>query len=446
MVTFGPEVVAETDAIRGINFNPTLEVKPNCRLENNLLQQLEAASTEASEFEKRWNYIRSCVQIQVTEMGRRPLVYPANQPGCTIVRMDQKSAFFNGGHCLFTPSMDSQFNVKIQLKKECSTIAGLRKTRTVLQSLEAGLSFYTAAYSAKDDQLGDLAIHGSIPVRILTNPVRDLFPVTDDFGMLRPMGPSNYPLTDIHFGKIEFRQLGESQLKLMTPLLVNNRCDYVEKKGLTSSVCSYPIPVVASLSLINAKGEVEWSWADGGVAPSQWHGILNGEGFDVAKDQLRPGERYTIEATFSDPYQEYLSFKRWVRTRLPGIRQPMPGLTDGENISSIPTLQEIEDSPQLIDVPDLPGMNLGAPLNGLSLAQKRLASYFTTTFFPPMYENVCHPRTGKCSPVGNEFLRLKASFILGKNFALENVVTERSSPLLSAYRTNQRSFTEYQCH
>lgn len=444
MITFGPEMISQNDSIRGTNFDRIFTNETSCSITNNPLKIIQSIESVSANFDSKWKFINECVEVTVTELGSRPLSYPADQTGCKITKNSDISATFGGGFCFFKPNSDSEINVSINVKESCKSLRGYKDHAVELQDMEAGVNFYTS--STYKDEINDLSSFGSSTLRLSVNPSNLLFKASDDFGILRPTFPADYPLNDVHLGKIEIIEDNDKIVTLKTPFIVNNFCKSVEKNGLKSSICDYATPYIGEVKLINAKGQVEATWYDGGIAPSQWQGILNGEGQALPRDVLKANQTYKIEVSFSDPYFEYNSFKKRLKSKFQQLNIRFPLLHIGGSISEIPDLGNITDTDQMVEIGTVGEINFPATISGLSTSRKKLSAFFSTTLFPPMYSQACHPETGACENVGKEFVKFTATFKVGSDYSISGLEVERKSKILGSYKKKIAEQPEYICN
>ena len=443
MITFGPEMIGQNDSIRGTNFDRIFTNEASCSISNNPLKKIQSIESVSAKFDSRWKFINECVEVNVTELGPRPLSYPADQVGCKIKKNSDKSITFGGGFCFIKPSPDSEINVSINVKEACKGLQGYKDHAVELQDMEAGFNFYTS--STYKDEITDLSAFGSSTLRLSVNPSNSLFRTSDDFGILRPTFPADYAINDVHLGKIEINELNDKTVTLKTPFIVSNFCKSVEKNGLKSSVCDYATPYIGEVKLINSKGQTEATWFDGGLAPAQWQGILNGEGQAFSRDVLKAGQSYKIEVSFSDPYFEYNSFKKRLKSKIQRLNIRFPELYIGGSISEIPDLGNITDTDHMIEVGAVGEINFPANIPGLSNERKRLGAFFSTTLFPPIYEKACHPETGECEKVGTEFVKFTATFKVGSDYSISGLEVDRKSKILGSYKKKITEQPEYIC-
>lgn len=443
MITFGPEMTAQDDSIRGTNFDKKFTHNPLCLINNNPLKKIQSPEAMQSAFDSKWKFINECVEVTITEMGPRNLSYPADQEGCKITVNGPKSATFGGGFCFFKPNPESQFNLAVGIKESCKSLAGYKQYGVNLQDLEAGINYYTS--STYKDEINDLSSFGSSTIRLSVNPDNSLFRASDDFGILRPTFPADYPINDVHLGKIQISEQGEVVI-LKTPLIVNNYCKSVEKNGLKSSICDYAAPYVAEISLINSKGQTEASWYDGGIAPAQWQGIINGEGLNLSKDILKVNQTYKILVSFSDPYFEFNSLKKRIKKRISNLYIRFPELYTGGDISDIPEIGNISNTDLMVEIGGVGEVDFPASINGLGSERKKLGAYYSTSLFPPMYTQACHPETGICQKTGKDFVKFTATFKVNSDYSISNLEVERQSKILGSYKKKITEQPEYICN
>jgi len=443
MITFGPDVTEADDSIQGTNFDRAFSSNESCSIHNTPLSKIQSRADLKSDFDNKWKFINKCVEITVVELGPRPLSYPSDQSGCEITRLSSQSAVFNGGFCFFKPFPESQLNISFGVKDECKNLKGFKDYGVELQELGVGINYYTS--SAYKDDINDLSAFGTSSMRISINPDRSLLVPSEDFGILRPTFPGDYPLSDIHFGKISIKDQGQ-KLLINTPLIVNNFCKKVEKKGLVSSVCNYATPYVGEVNLFNSKGKVEATWFDGGIAPSQWQGIINGQGKNLNKDILKAGENYKVEITFSDPNFEFNSFKNNIVSKFSTIYRHFPSLFSGQGVTDIPDFGSIGEIDGMLEAGGISEIVFPTNIGDLNNQRKRLNGYFSTSMYPPLYTQACQTETGKCEKVGKPFVRLIAKFKVNDDYSISEIEVERVSKLLGSYKRKITEQPEYICN
>ena len=442
MVTFGPEVVEASDSIRGTNYNRQY-VNAHCSIKNNPLKKIMSHEDGQAAFDKKWKYISNCIEIQVTELGSRPLSYPSDQEGCKITSISPKSAIFTGGYCFFKPNIDSEFNVLVGVSKACQGLRGYKDLGVNLQDINGNLNLYTSSQYNTDDL--DLTALATTPVRVSTNPVASVLKPSDDFGIVRPVFPDTYPVNDIHLGKISFSQMGNQFVGIKTPFIVSNFCKEVEGQGVKSSVCDYSTPYVAEVTLKNDKNQIEASWFDGGIANAEWQGIINGEGFQVMKDAFPTNKIYHLEMNFSDPYYDFNYFKGRIKNKIGLVNARMPLFNMDGSIREIPDFRDIDEIDQMIEVDPISTLNFKDPLQGLANGRRRLSGFFSTTMYPPIYSNACNIDSGECTKLGKTFVKFTASFLLNADYSISGLKIKRESKILGSYDKEITEQPEFIC-
>ena len=428
MIASGPEIVESSDQVRGVNFNKIF-VESRCSIKNSPLISSQSVEDQKNEFQKKWIYLNECLQYQITETGDKPLSYPADQEGCQIISLNSKSALFGGGFCFFKPNYDSNYKIEVKINKTCESTAGYKNKKINLQELRGGLSFYLSSQYKGD--LFDLDAIESINLHLSTNPIGPLIKPSDDFGIIRPVFPANYMINDIHLGKIELNKVLTNFIRLKTPFLISNICKTVEIDGLKSSLCDYATPVSAEIIFKNENKDEIIRWFDGGVAPPQWQGIINGDGVLLREDQLQPDHQYQLEFIFSDPYFDFASLKKQFHSRFPKIGLPSPeGKTD---------LPDLSKTPEEITIDPL-GEN-----SSINEARKRLSEQFTSTMFPPIYDSICNGESLKCKKITSNYISFIARFTVSKNYTIENLIIKRESNILSSYQKEIIKQPEFVC-
>lgn len=442
MVTFGPEVVEASDAIRGTNYNRQF-ADAYCSIKNNPLKTVMTHDQAKAAFEKKWKYIQECVEIQVTDVGTRPLSYPTDQEGCKVTPVSQKSAIFRGGYCFFKPSVDSEFNVLIGISKACQGLAAYKDLKVNLQDINANLNFYTSSQYNTDDL--DLTALATTPVRISTNPVKPILTPSEDYGIVRPVFPAVFPVGDVHLGQMTFSPSGTQYIAIKTPFIVSNVCKEVEANGVKSSSCDYATPYVAEVTLKNSKNQVEATWFDGGIANAQWQGIINGEGFQVMKDAFPTNKVYRLEINFADPYYDFNYFKGRIKNKIGLVNARLPLFNNDGSIREINDFRDIEEIDQMIEVAEISSLNFKDRLLGLANGRRRLSGFFSTTMYPPIYTNACNIESGACTKLGKSFVKFVATFLLKDDYSIADLKVERESALLGSYVKNITEQPEFVC-
>lgn len=442
MIAFGPELQDVLDSYSTTNFNKDYQ-ESTCKINNNPLSSIVSADFQKGMFKKKWDFINNCVEVNITELGSRPLVLPPTQEGCEVLKVSPKSITFKGGYCFIQPSVDSRISVSLHLSKKCTDYNLLKESDISLQELNTSFSFYTT--SSFSGTLTGMTAIGTFPARISINPLDELFKASDDFGILRPRFPDQYILNDIHLGKIEFYSLDEQNLLIKTPFIASNICKNISRLGFTSSLCNYATPLVAEVSLVDQQRNEVISWHDGGVMPSQWQGIISGQGYQISKGALPTNRNYKLIFKFNDQQLSYNYFKNLVNQKIGRLNVRLPVITPNGEIQVISSIQDIEELDGMMTVDPIVGLTFRDPLLGLANQRRRLNGYFSSTMWPPIYSKACNSELTKCSDISEDYLVFEASFFLNQNYEMKDLAVERKSNILSNYKKVLNEQPEFIC-
>ena len=444
MISFGPEVVSFQDDISGTNYNRIYPEINRCELINSPFEKQTSYENRKKVFDKKWEFISKCIDINVIELGSNPLVFPKEQEGCTIRSISPKSAKFSGGYCFFLPNKDTNLNVSFSVSNDCLQLSGYKESDIDLQDLNADLSAYTSM--TYKGELDDLTQFGSTAVRASINPVKEILKPSDDFGILRPTFPANFQVDDLHLGKIAFNSISEQDVSIHVPFIVNNAtCDKNIFNGVSSSACDYAAPFVGEISLKDSNGLEVFTWLDGGVATANWQGIISGLGMNVHKEIIPTKKQYTLEVSFGDPHFYFSLFRHESASRIGGIISKIPRLSNSGTISDLADINILHDVNEMIFLDPITGLNLNdKTILSLNNSLKRLNNYLSTSMFPPTYEKVCNS-SGKCIDASNNYAKFTASFYLNADYSISKLEVSRTSSLLSTYIKTTDSQPEYVC-
>ena len=181
------------------------------------------------------------------------------------------------------------------------------------------------------------------------------------------------------------------------------------------------------------------------MAPIQWQGILNGEGIQLSKDLLKNNETYSLEINFSDPYFDFNTFKKRVKSKFQSFNRGLPEFSTNGDINDIGDIQDIGDVNQMVDVGSIGNLDFKAGISNLDNSRRRLGSYFSTNLYPPMYSQACHVETGKCAKTGKSFVKFTVTFNVNDDYTLSKIEIERTSPLLGSYKKKIDKQPEFIC-
>jgi hypothetical protein len=244
MIAFGPQNLEFTDRV--VNYDFTNNYKDRaCKISNSPFQINFEYDFRKKNLQEKWDTIKSCYQIHVTEEGKFPLSIPEKQPGCEYQRTGSNQMTFNGGFCFVKPGAESSYLISFKLKEECLDYDGLNKLNIKTSDFQAILNFYVAG-DASGSSI-DLTALKSFPVRLSVSPEEKLFNPSEVYDGLTPQFPSSYHLPDTHLGSPEARQFPGGKVQLRIPFWVENSCLKKCMYGGCQGLCDYTPPVVGQV-------------------------------------------------------------------------------------------------------------------------------------------------------------------------------------------------------
>lgn len=437
MVAFGPEIVELEDNFRGVNFNGEYK-DSRCQLKDAPFAVTQPFSERLKRFNQKWKFIKSCVEVWVEDEGPQPLSAPAVQPGCQMTRFGKQKAMFNGGYCYFKPSFGSSYIVKLSIKDECLSQAGLIQKEIETFDFNSAVNFYLSG-DATGNSINLKALSNTV-VRISVNPEEKIIPPSDDFGILYPTFPIDWKIPDLHLGTLKLTELYEGRAKIQHSFLVDNNCPKTCLGDFCQSKCDYAQPVVADVSLYkllpNNKKELITTWYEGGIAVPNFQGFISGIRFEISGDALEVGATYQTVASFTDPKFDFERFKKRVQNSLNTIDQQLGRITR----SNIPGVQEIPSILSNREFPvfaGIPNIIFDRSLDSVAQAVATLRSYFSFKVWPPYFSRACGER--ECLTMRDDLVSLQTTFTLGdidpesKDYAIKIIETKRKSAIMPEY-------------
>lgn len=415
MVALGPEVVEFEDRIRGLNFTGNYGAK-KCQLEGTPFDDVSDYERRHSRFKADWEFLRSCVDVIVQDEGPQKLGLPEAQPGCQLSKISDHSASFNGGYCFFKPGFASSYLIKLNVKPECASLSALKERNILSSDIAAGLNFYVAGDASGSS--GNLTALSNTALRFAYNPVKQILPASDDYGLTYPTWPEEWASPDIHFSEMRLKNPTGTIVKVELPFIVNNNCKRSCVDGVCQSPCDYAQPIVAEYLLYElgaGKPELITTWYDGGIAPPGFVGEVMGVNFEAPASYFEEGKEYKIEAIFTDPRYDFDRFKRRIKNRINTINQQIGGITNSgiPGITEIPTINTTTTLPGLGTIPDVV---FNYDLDDIEQAVEQLRSFLSFRLWPPYYTKACGQ---------NECVSLDRSFLtLGVRFKIEGAETD----------------------
>jgi hypothetical protein len=449
MIALGPEVIEFDDTVRGVNFNRDFGNK-KCELKGTPYKDEASYENRYNKFKNDWKLISSCLKLVIEDEGPQPLSFPAVQPGCTFLRESPNRAHFNGGYCFIKPNFGSSYLLKLKVREECLNIEHLSKLEIKTSDLFAAINVYVAGdASGKSSQLRALS---NLRTRFSINPIKDLVPSSDDFGLLYPTWPENWGMPDVHLAPIKLKSPGNGNIQIQSPFLVNNNCPQKCRKNFCQSSCDYAQPIVGEFSLLEKDGikeEVLTSWFNGGIATPGFVGTITGLDYEVPESYFIPGKEYVFEVILNEPQFDFDRFKNRIKKRLNTIEQQLGRITNS-NIPRIQDIPTINDSRELPSIGTIPNIIFDQSLNGVENAVESLRAYLNFKLWPPYYSNIC--LSSICHPVSANILTLRATIKIltpleGNPELLYDVVKiERFSKIVPSYVRQDFHKTKLSCH
>ena len=404
-------------------------VRRQCRIVNSDLKNPASAADQGKEIALKRDFLDKCLVVKVTELGPIGLQIPEDQVGCKITRISEHAADFTGRFCYFKPTFKSNISVELGITPKCMKTEGLKELGITAKDFNGILNIYTSDVATGENT--DLVGIGGSELRISVNPIAEVVKPADDFGVLRPVFPSEYNVSEIHLAKPEVKARGKL-LKFQFPTVVDTRCERTCSGGLCSSPCDYAQPVVGEHTLeVFSKGKWEYltSWYDGAVAPGQWQGMLYGAGRNIEKGVLDMDSNYRVRIEYREPNFDFKYFDGDIARRLFLRNNNIGGLSTRGRIGFIPLIHPIVNSQQVPQIQIIGQLDFDGTLDGVDRSLSTFQSYLNNKYWPPLYENVCSDK-GNCVENGNKFLEFTVNFKLkeeGRNFTMEDLKFSKKS-------------------
>ncbi|PIK16106.1 hypothetical protein [Halobacteriovorax sp. JY17] len=404
-------------------------IRRQCSIINSDLKNPISAADQGEEIALKREFLNKCLVVKVTELGPGGLQIPENQAGCDITRISQHAADFTGRFCYFKPGFNSNISVELGVTQKCKTVEGLKELGVTAKDFNGILNIYTS--DSATGKNSDLVAIGGSELRISVNPIAELVKPADDFGVLRPVFPSEFNVSEIHLAEPEVRSRGRL-LEFKFPTVVDTRCERKCSGGLCSSPCDYAQPIIAEHTLeVFTEGQWEYltSWYDGAVAPGQWQGILYGAGRQIEKGVLEANSNYRVRIEYREPNFDFKYFDGDITRRLFLNNNNIGGLSSRGRIGFIPLIHTIVNG-QTIPLIDIIGqLDFDGSLDGVDRSLRTLQSYLNNKYWPPLYEKICSDK-GSCIENGNKFLEFTVNFKLkeeDRKYSLENLKFSKKS-------------------
>lgn len=420
-----------------------------CTIENNQYQRVQDSSERRKRLIQKREFINKCLTFSITDFSQAGLNISEEQVGCQVTRISKYAASFKGPFCFVKPNIDSSLSLTIDVDKACHSLETFKENKILLQDALGVLSIYTAG-----DETGyspDLTAVKQTNLRVSVNAPEKLLATNAYRGEQIPVWPTSWNMPDIYLAKPKAYLAASSYDELYFPFLVDNRCERKCLDGLCSSPCDFTQPVVGDFALFEkgrgSKKELVTSWFDGGVAPAQWQGILNGTGVKLPKNLLEIGRDYILEVDLSDQELNYLSFKGRLK-KLVTMHNVIGEINrEGTAIREIPLINTIDDIEKLPSIRTIHGISFtGNGFLGVKEALRSVQLTFKNSFWPPYFEQTCF--NGKCVKQGSMKNKISLSFKLGgtkEKPVFENVVFQRKSNVVASKNISNYNFPVVNC-
>jgi hypothetical protein len=390
--------------------------------------------------------MKNCIQMRVKDVGASRLQLPREQPNCVVRSLDDSTAIGQGGYCFFGILPASAFEVQLQVNPQCSTPQFLESQGISPQDFFAGIGFYVAGDASGYSM--DLEMIEGSRLRLTLEASGQVFPVSLNYGNNVPLWPTRIA-PDIHMGNVRVlpaaRDFADEAPVVDSSIYVRNTCLARCRLGLCESECDYALAIGAQMRLYQlqqgGKKRLIDMWYAGGVAPSQWTGLIPSSR-RVNFGPLAYGERYRLLANLDYPSMYYellvgnfsqnLIDLKSFSTNAARSGRALPALGGLAGVGSTPN-----NLPSVGSMPTLGGgaVNLGSPLQS---ALATLQSMFKVSDWPPYYESFCSDehclslRSGSAqSEVGMDFDL--AGLRENGEATLKNIVVWRNSNVMSKY-------------
>lgn len=400
-----------------------------CTIIDSDLKNPVSATDQGKEVALKRDFLNKCLVVKVTELGPIGLQIPEDQIGCKITRISEHAADFTGRFCYFKPGFNSNISVELGIKPKCTKDEGLKELKITAKDFNGILNIYTSDVATGKNN--DLVGIGGSEVRVSINPIAEVVQPADDFGVLRPVFPSEFNVKEIHLAKPEVKARGKL-LEFKFPTVVDTRCERKCSGGLCSSPCDYAQPIVGEHTLeVFSKGKWEYltSWYDGAVAPGQWQGILYGAGRNIEKGALDTGFKYRVRIEYREPNFDFQYFDGDIARRLFLRNNNLGGLSSRGRIGLIPLIESIVSNQYVPLIEIIGQLDFDGSLDGVDRSLSTFQSYLNNKYWPPLYEKVCSSKDN-CFENGKKFLEFTVNFDLekeGRDYLMENLKFSKKS-------------------
>ncbi len=442
MIALGPQNLEFSDRVGIFNFSQDYR-DSGCFIENTPFKKNQTFAERFALLKDKWKYIKSCFSVELEEEGPMALSMPEVQPGCTYERIGKQKMRFNGGFCYVKPNIGSSYILTLRVKEECKTNAGLAKLGISVSDFESLLNFYSSGDAS--GQSIDLSAISTFPLRMTVAPNDKLVKPSEDFGILTPQFPADFPIPDIHLGTPEGKDVGAGRIQIRLPFWVENTCQKrCDVSGQCQSACDYAQPMVGNVEyseLDPKKKEPVFltSWYEGGVGQPAFQGELFGTGFEIPNSLVELGKSYRFQVSFNDPKFDFERFKNRIGGRLTRFEQRI-GEIGRSQIRPIPETPQIGELEKIPFIEGIQGVNfLQDSMTSIDRAVASLRAYLSFKLWPPYFDRICSADGKDCGGIKDDYLvltvdvRVKSFNEEEKKYEFEILKTTRTSKLAGSY-------------
>jgi hypothetical protein len=447
MIAWGPQNDFFTDRQTIYDFSNNYQDR-GCSLKGSRFKDVHDTVRRKAELQQKWDVIKSCYEVSVTEESVLPLNAPHKQPGCEATRNGLFNMTFNGGYCFVKPGIASSYILRFNIKEKCKSFEGLSDLDLKYSDLSTTLNFYSSGDATGTSQ--DLTALSNRSIRFTSAPKEELVKTSDDFGIQIPQFPGDYHIPDIHPGTPE-AQLNGNKIRLQLPIWVDNNCQKRCSGKLCQSACDYAQPLASNFELFEKTSQgLEYltSWFDGGTIQPHFQGEIAGLGHDIPNDLIEIGKVYRIKVTYDDPKFDFERLKGQIKAKIERMQQVIPSIQGGR-IADLPAIPDIQATQTLPTFAGISGLIFTqSNVNTLERANQELRRYLDFKVWPPYFENLCVSKN--CSGIVNNYLELHVDFTLDSigefNFYKIKVLEiGRQSPLLEGYQVVKPEMPSISC-
>lgn len=450
MFAIGLENYILSDEFLTYSFNDNMSgVGEGCNLLNSRLKVVQTPDDRRKRLKRSRKFLNQCLKFQVTDFSNGGLEFPEKQPGCEIEKISNNAANFKGSFCFFKPKLDSSFILSVDIDPNCVDKKFFSQNNIELQDILGLVSLYLSGDSSGNSP--DLTSLKQIEFRASVNPLKGIIPASHDYGESRPTWPTTWNSSELYFGKPKLNTNASMTDELRFPILASNICPKKCVNDICTSSCNYSQPIVGEFDLYEINGkkkELLYSWFDGGIAPQNWQGFLQGIGVTLPKGYVQAGREYIVTADFSDQELNYLHFKGRIDKQISFLYNHIQELNrGGRRIHRIHNLGKVTSISKLPQIGSIDGIYFsGNGFTGVDDALGSVKHVFKSSYWPPYFNKVCHGI--KCLNQSAHENKIALKFKIskdGKKHIVEAPVFQRKSNLLGNLKLNNYIFPSLSC-